>query len=47
MSEPQEVAAQVNKEKSAKDILKEVFGYDDFRTGQDDVIDAAMQGQDT
>ncbi|MBU2969407.1 DNA helicase RecQ [Pseudoalteromonas sp. C2R02] len=47
MSEPQKVVAQVTQEKSAKDILKEVFGYDDFRTGQNVVIDAAMQGQDT
>ena len=28
-------------------VLKEVFGYDQFRTGQDLVITAATQGQDT
>lgn len=32
---------------SSKDILKEVFGYDDFRSGQEEIIDALLEGKDT
>ncbi|KKK69702.1 hypothetical protein LCGC14_2931410, partial [marine sediment metagenome] len=28
-------------------ILKQVFGYSEFRDGQETVIDAALNGQDT
>jgi ATP-dependent DNA helicase RecQ len=47
MSEQQKVETLLNPQQSAKDVLKQVFGYDNFRIGQDVVIEAAMQGQDT
>ncbi|MBB3809534.1 DNA helicase RecQ [Pseudochelatococcus contaminans] len=32
--------------KRAREVLKSVFGYDDFRTGQDEVIAAVLNGED-
>jgi ATP-dependent DNA helicase RecQ len=31
---------------SAREILKEIFGYDDFRPGQEGIVDLAAQGRD-
>lgn len=31
---------------STKDVLKQVFGYDEFRPLQQDIIDAALEGKD-
>ncbi len=32
---------------AAKNILKQIFGYDNFRPGQEDVISATLQGTDS
>ncbi len=37
---------QTNTKSQAKDILKSVFGYDDFRGQQKDIIDQVIAGQD-
>ena len=29
-----------------KDILKQYFGYDAFRNGQEEIIDAVLSGRD-
>ncbi len=36
-----------NQELNAQSVLEDVFGYQSFRTGQQEVIDAAIAGQDS
>jgi ATP-dependent DNA helicase RecQ len=30
----------------ARSVLKEVFGYDDFRAGQEEIVTAVLAGED-
>ncbi len=41
------IAEQPDSSLTAKDVLRDVFGYQSFREGQQEVIDTAIEGNDS